>query len=614
MRTENFTAKKGALVTELDGIRAQIRTMGRPGRPVGGQKDLRELMEKHNRLVEDIYLLEQEPQYDPIERLPEEVSIAVLKEAAVRDSHGYLFVSTEVVLIMALVSLKWRRFIESMPSLWSDIVLDDQRRDLAMKVAISLFFSRNAYLTVQFVGPLHCWDEIASILLPHAGRIRSIYPVGDGANNSILLLNIKQLLTPQLRSIDWSKSLHNVEQVNGLFLNSQSDHLHRVSGITLTREVLKLPSIRNLKEFVTQEDAKRVLANTLPHLRKVTFLEKVYTDKESITLTRETLRWTSLTYRQDVMETLTLLLSRLPLLRELNLRIAHDDLSQFISSMRDLKALQSLELRLWKNMSKIFVPPVTIEPLDQMRTFIFMEESGIWSEAEWEKVSQIPNALFSLFPNVEVLEIKSSPNSMVHTLTSAAGFCKVHTLLLHLLGTSPLRDFQISESVRNLRIKFNRAIGFIAPGVERLRVVRLDLHNASNRYNAIQNLHFTHFEGPSNNFQPFTTLADIFVGGDEAVTRFCLIIATDPDVCPVLHTLSFGRFPDLDILFIMLERRNLYSHPARARIKKLELPTRMSLSNFKSVRDLLRGRIVERQSNFEASLQSNLDMFLDPDM
>jgi hypothetical protein len=219
-------------------------------------------------------------------------------------------------------------------------------------------------------------------------------------------------------------------------------------------------------------------------------------------------------------------------------------------------------------------------------------------------------------PYVEFLKINSPINPMVYRLTSAVGFRKVHTLLLYLLVTlrpSPLDAFKFSESVRNLNIRFHRAIDFIAPGVQSLQVVRLDLHDAG-QYSTVQRLHFTHFEGSSNNLQPFKTLTDLFVGGDEAVTRFCTIIATSPDTCPALHTLSFGSFPDLDILFIMLERRNLYSHAATARIRKLELPTRLLFSNLKAVRDLLRGRIVDRQSNFEASFQGNIDMFLDRSM
>jgi hypothetical protein len=173
------------------------------------------------------------------------------------------------------------------------------------------------------------------------------------------------------------------------------------------------------------------------------------------------------------------------------------------------------------------------------------------------------------------------------------------------------RSFKLSKSVRNLRIGSSRPIGFITPGVERFQVEKIDLHNAGSQYSTVQRLHFTRFEGSSNNLQPFAILTEIFVDGDRAVTRLCTIIATSPDTCPALHTLSFGLFPELDILFIMLERRNLYCHATTARIKKVELPIRMSLSNFKTVRELLRGRMVERQSNFEASLQSNIDMHLD---
>jgi F-box-like len=570
--------------------------------------------------VEELRTLEEKPRYDPIECLPEEVSEAILKHAVVRESHGLSFISIEMVLLLTLVSSKWRRFIEATPSFWSDITLDDEIEDLAMKVTISLFFSREAYLVVQLVDPLSRWSEIGSIVLPHTGRIRSIHWV---AAVSVMFIRgifnfpIEQLWTPQLRSINIISDFGTIGDGDNIFLSGQSGHLHSVTGTTLTREVFRLPSVRSLRELATHEDARRVLAEALPHIETVEFLEKFHTDKESLPLAMGTLSWTSLTYRQGVMETLTSLLSRLPLLHDLILTIRYDDLLQLISSMRDLKSLYSLNLTLWNAPNKIFVPPAAIEPLYQVRTFIFRERwYGGLSEVEWAKLSQLPNAFFSLIPNVEFLQIQSNTNPMAYTLTSAAGFHKVHTLFLRLAGTSvsALGDFKFSESVRNLDSDFKGAIDSISRGIERLRVVELDLHNAGSQCGTVQRLHFTRFEGPSNNLQPFVTLTSIHIGGDEAVTRFCAIIATSPDTCPALHTLSFRRFPDLDILFIMLERRNLYSHSARARIKKLELPSRMPLSNFKTVRDLLRGCIAERQSNFEASLQSNIDMFLDLDM
>jgi F-box-like len=612
--------KKDILVNQLEDTREQLRRLGYADQALAGSEKLQKLAMAYNLVVEEIHMLEEKPRFDPIEYLPEEVAVTVLEHAVVKDSHGFPFISTDMVLLLTLVSSKWCRLIESTPSLWTDIILDDEREDLAMKVTISLFFSSEAYLAVQVVASPRRWSEIEAIVLPHVRRIRNLYMMVGWADNSLSISIAKQFLNPQLRSIDWSQHTNSIGREEKIFLSGQSGYLDRVTGLALTRDVLHLPYILNLKEFATHEDANRVLAESLPRLEKVAFLEKSYADKEAIgtPLTVETLGWTSLIYRQGVTKTLTSLLSRLPLLRDLSLGIEYHDLSRLIASMRNLQVLQSLSLSCWNIPDKIFVPPATIEPLLQVRTFIFKEQSMIASDVEWEKLSQVPNAFFSLIPNVEHLEIKSYINSLafINKITSALGFRRVHTLLLDFYdsGPSPAGEFKFPESVRNLKIISRWPNGSITPGVERLQVVVLNLQNAGSQYSTVQKLHLHHFRGASINFQPFTALTDILIDGDNPVTRFCVVIATYPDTCPALHTLSCGKFPDLDILFIMLEHRNLYSHSTTARIRNLELPTRMSLSNFKTVRELLRGRIVERQSNFEASLQSNMNMFLDLNM
>jgi hypothetical protein len=616
------TPEKTSPMSELGAITGQLRSLlDRPDKTFGKREGLTELIEKYNSVVEDINLLERKPRHDPIERLPEEVSVTVLKHAALRDSYGFSFISTGMTILMTCVSSKWRRFIESTPTLWSDIILDDGREDLATKVTMSLFLSREAFLNVQFVSPMRCWNEIESILQPHAGRIRNIYLQSGGANKNFQnfsFFTVNPLSNVQLQSVGWGPQIYTTALGGKLVIGASGDGFFKSIGIPFRTKALLGPSIRHVKELATHEDARRILAENPPPLEKVEFREMHIVDRGSngIPLTMETLNWTSLTYRQGITETLTSLLSRLPLLCELNVRIAYDDLSESMSYMQDLQLLHRLELTLWRHPKETFLMPTMMKPLDRAQTFI-LRQPGNLSKDALGKLSQIPNAFLSLVPNINFLELHCHVDSMVYELTSATGFYQVHTLSLNLsaLGRgSPPEDFPLSKSVRSLKISFNGAVGFIAAEVESLQVITLDLDNAGGQYSTVQRLHFTHLKGVSNNLQPFTALTDLFVAGDEAVTRFCAILARSPEYSPALHTLSFGQFPDLDVLFIMLERRNLYSHAARARIRKLRLPTHLPLSNFRTIRDLLRGRMVERQSNYEASLQSNIDIFADADM
>ncbi|PVF90976.1 hypothetical protein CPB86DRAFT_667659, partial [Serendipita vermifera] len=69
--------------------------------------------------------------------------------------------------------------------------------------------------------------------------------------------------------------------------------------------------------------------------------------------------------------------------------------------------------------------------------------------------------------------------------------------------------------------------------------------------------------------------------------------------------------PELDILVIMLERRNLLQGPSIKKIKKISLSSTCSLRIQKIISVLLGGRWVERPSNKDLSLAGNVDVLLD---
>ncbi|PVF91080.1 hypothetical protein CPB86DRAFT_663678, partial [Serendipita vermifera] len=69
--------------------------------------------------------------------------------------------------------------------------------------------------------------------------------------------------------------------------------------------------------------------------------------------------------------------------------------------------------------------------------------------------------------------------------------------------------------------------------------------------------------------------------------------------------------PELDILMIMLERRNLLQGPGIKRIKTISLHTTCSLTIQRIISTLLGSRWAKRPSNRDLSLAGNADILLD---
>ena len=87
-----------------------------------------------------------------------------------------------------------------------------------------------------------------------------------------------------------------------------------------------------------------------------------------------------------------------------------------------------------------------------------------------------------------------------------------------------------------------------------------------------------------------------------------------PSELPSLDTLELGSCPEWDILFIMLEKRLLGQttgiKPVETILFSRMIPTRTK----RALALLLAGHIASRPSNYQLSMQGNLDIFLDVDM
>lgn len=98
---------------------------------------------------------------------------------------------------------------------------------------------------------------------------------------------------------------------------------------------------------------------------------------------------------------------------------------------------------------------------------------------------------------------------------------------------------------------------------------------------------------------------------NDKFTYFIKAIACRPDSYPSLEEIELGECPELDILMIMLERRNLLQGPGIKKIRQISFPSSCSNSIRKIISTLLAGKWAERPSNKDISLAGNAEILLD---
>ncbi|PVF91706.1 hypothetical protein CPB86DRAFT_681854, partial [Serendipita vermifera] len=94
-------------------------------------------------------------------------------------------------------------------------------------------------------------------------------------------------------------------------------------------------------------------------------------------------------------------------------------------------------------------------------------------------------------------------------------------------------------------------------------------------------------------------------------TAFVKDIACHPESYPSLEDIDLMRFPEWDILLIMLERRNLLASPSVKRINKLRITEPYPPKLRAILGALLRCQWPERPPNKEISLAGNAEIILD---
>jgi hypothetical protein len=105
---------------------------------------------------------------DPIERLPPELSTLFIRNALQSHDHS------SRLMELTTISKLWQSFLFSTPVLWSELVIDERQEDLLVILSVFVVLSGTAELKVTFPRKPIDWAGLASVLSPATQRITSL--------------------------------------------------------------------------------------------------------------------------------------------------------------------------------------------------------------------------------------------------------------------------------------------------------------------------------------------------------------------------------------------------------------------------------------------------------
>ncbi|KAG8811197.1 hypothetical protein FRC19_004051 [Serendipita sp. 401] len=587
---------------------------------------------RYNDIISSLEDIERETSIDPIKRFPVEIWSSIVAQAATATQDRQPYIAVDGLLELSLVSNLWREAILDTPSLWSDIQIDDQMEDLLAKIHMGIYLSKDTPLRLYVVSPMRSWNEVATHVTALRRRLRSV--LISGLNTSRLipdsLIPVLNDLAP-LPNVDEIGSTVEASKAPPLLLHKillQKNSLRQVFNIPLSEESLSAPGAWDLENIMVDSHSQSMLRciTRLPRLQTVTFrrLPSLETPRRASydmrEMTREyngmTIRWGTLYFSRRP-SALGLLLISLgeQTLSDVSLTIHMGRIPLLLDALGAVKRLSILRLELVPDTTyqgidlSTSIAPLTIKRL-YLSFFIGCNagEEGL----EKEFFHTLATTFARCMPFVNQLRIYdkrrrlSAPFLDILACMTAVEDVEVHTwaAIAHteartdpfpqwkgvkVVGTESVAvifqshrvtDLTLRSSTKNTRPKATDpvAASLTSPG------------SIGRTHDSIKDA-------------PFKYLRRLYLRGTSLqMTRLCHQIASRPHALPSLESISMCSYPCWDILFLMLERRNMSTVPNLCRIGYLELPALVSPLIADLLRELLRGRFLQwRPSNYELS-------------
>ncbi|KIM30332.1 hypothetical protein M408DRAFT_22325 [Serendipita vermifera MAFF 305830] len=509
---------------------------------------------------------------DPISVLPPEIAWRCIYEALPLEGETHRAWYPEALLQFTTVSRSWGDLILSTSSFWAEIHVHIWAEDMLAILATFLGLSRESELSlVIWTYPGNEWDHVRELLLPHVPRFRTLNILiqaeadamfrGEPIHTPLLTSSavIKDLnLAPFLRELDCNA---------GVYGPPYCPNLGRLIALTASR----------LTSLVIRINASEIgeVAGILPLLTRLQDLGLHFYEVDQISDMSCTIPQTTV-----------------PCLRSISVWVGLDrwyDPTSFDGLFAAFSVLYPCVAKVTFNISLISnMMAAYLERLQHLETLHFVES-----------FVAVPDECRELFlPTLQELDVGDS---------KLVQFIKAPNLI-------SLRNVSVrsGEELEQLQSRKLQSLHITIPtAFESAVILRPDILNALRRLTIV-------LDQTVNNWvvTSLPLLASIQFGRpldnlNRPGKMLCAQIIYYPETCPSLREIDFGDYVEWDLLFIMLERRNLGRKDA-TRIEKVSVPF-VPLAFRQSLLELLLGRQRRADpSNMVLSLEETRELIFDP--
>ena len=585
--------------------RALAKRLSRNWEATTASLDRHQATIEYNRITRTLLAL-RDRRVDPLYTFPVEIWLHVIKELLFM-SHVTFMQRMRVLHQLTAVSTRWRRLLIHEPSLWTQIdtycTKSHSIQRLTSLVRLCVERSQEAELSVTGFFEDPSWQtNVGHIVLPHMKRIRELvcsYSLDPYVLQSTRLPSLFPT-TPALRTLV-VKSMNIQGAQTSHHLRSIQEFVQRNPQLTEIQGVydgmLQPDSHPELSRVTLQCEATQILPilQKLPKLRTVSF-HPIWPHPKAQSFDNVPLPWTRMVYKQRNYGSVIRLLGQLrSTLRELHLNIDAQHLRRFLETLQHLKALENLtiELEIEDGSTLLFQsligdPPTGHSNVREVKICVGMSSVQTLMERRFTgSPKTFWDWIFMCVPNTETFTLPFVYQSNMVSLTSLPNIRQLHCQApiryrLHEVNRcSNLQDLTIScgtlsfpmlssASVRKLDITFaeTHPIAFSATKWPNLTVLYLRLA-------------FDFTKEPITFDLP--SLQQIIVHGKlQTVTTVTNSLASHQHSVPYLYHISFPYwYPEMDILFILLERRLLSTDIESRTVDRKPLP--MNLEPLKRI-------------------------------
>lgn len=580
--------------------------------------DLDLLEREYNGIMDQIRALSESPLSDPLEELPEEIWENIIQES-VRQYFDYAtrIISIEELLLLTLVSTGWRMAIINNPRFWTDITLSDTVADLEIKIFLSIQLSKDLPLSIC-LGHAGMWERFGHWMVTHNTRIRSLSVITNdlmdiNSFGNLPLLQSFHLNSWQDRDMDWFEIIRTAESIHG------------ITGLNASLRVLQCKSLDQIRTLEVEGRTEEFM----PHLERLVYLRCVQIssitegDGQNPKLFKGApLLWSNLSIRGIPGICIEPLLLRVTsTLSELELAVSWSDVRMTLLRCSAMPQLRLLVLAINPMVKPFNRVSLSASTIDTLRLNFVGEQNN---EEHQKNIENLFATFTSWAPNVRNLTLGFPNRSHKSVFDYACSLKQLASVELTCFrAPGGIIESEKSYGVLNTQHLVpccNEHLKLLRPdGVVNLELRYNTTGLNSSQWKSLHTLTISDFpmgwEGVSLPcvtsiiFQEtsYTDTAPNF-------TSLCQEIAIHPDIFPSLEYLATLEPPEWDILFLMLERRNILSNTMVARIKTVQLYSIPSLTILEPLTELLGGRLTVRPSNFEVSLAGMVESCFDPNM